>query len=91
VEEEFRWIKPDIFAKGNKGSFLVQVTDKAPAALATKPTVAANKMGFTTAYVLTKSPDTFLTEEEKAGFGLAKPKQPDTKEDWENARDDRRR
>ena len=90
VEEEFRWIKPDAFAKGNKGSFLVQVTDSAPGALAQKPTVAGNKMGFTTAYVLTKSPDTFLSKEEKVEFGLAKAKEPDRKEDWENPRDDRK-
>ncbi len=90
VGEEFRWIKPDVFAKGNKGSFLVQVTDAAPAALATKPKVTANKMGFNTAYVLTKTPDTFLSEKEKADFGLASAKQPDKKEDWENPRDDRR-
>lgn len=84
VAEEFRWIKSDAFAKGNKGSFLIQVTDKAPTALAKKPKVDGNKMGFSTAYVLTKSPDTFLTDQEKIDFDLAKAKKADTEDDWKN-------
>lgn len=84
VAEEFRWIKPDAFAKGNKGSFLVQVTDTVPAALAKKPKTATNKMGFSTAYILVTSPDTFLTEEEKTAFGLEAAKAEDSEDDWKN-------
>lgn len=64
VAEEFKWAKPGQFAKGDGGSFIIQVTNDVPAKLKTKPKVAANKMGFATAYILTDDPASVLSTSE---------------------------
>ena len=71
VEEEFSWSKADAFAKGKNGRFIIQVTGEIPVELKTKPKVATNKMGFSTAYILTDKPERVLNKEEMAELGVA--------------------
>ena len=61
VQENFSWVIPQRLAKGKKGSYAIQDP-------ALKP--AANAMGFSTGYVLTKDPGGLLTEAEKTTVGL---------------------
>jgi hypothetical protein len=61
VQEKFDWVIPQRLAKGEKGSFAIQDGTLKP---------ATNAMGFSTGYIVTNTPKSYLNEDEQKQAGL---------------------
>ena len=67
IEERFDWLIDDRVARGSNGNYIIKGRgrDDKP-----EPKPDANKMGFMSAYRLTKTPEKYLDDEQLAEIGL---------------------
>lgn len=68
IGEKFDWLTLDRVAEGSSGNYIIK---GARSDGQTTPSAKANKMGFGTGYLMTKTPEKFLTADELADAGIS--------------------